>query len=155
MGCFSSVNLSIAPEKKDNNINKPLNKTEIQNETYEEHSFKIINNDNNNLNINNIPYEALKSYQYYLKTKNYKSCEVGKEEEKNNKKIKIIKLNQKENKEIINDIKNINAIEDMDVDINIYKKYIINKDENKKKEELNKSIEDNNNNKSIFKNENN
>ena len=158
MGCFSSVNLSIAPEKKDSTI-KPLNETKIQNETYEEHSLKINNNNDNiikdnNLNINNIPFEALKSYQYYLKNKNYKSCEVGKEEEKQNKKIKIIKINQKDKNETTNDIKNINAIEDMDVDINIYKKYIIKNENNKKElkdpiEEENKSIEKNENNNNI------
>ena len=139
MGCFSSVNLSTTLEKKNTNI-KPLNKTELPNDTFGEHSCKIEGennnkNNNNNLNINNIPLDVLKSYQYYLTNKNYKSCEVGKEDEnKKDKKIKMIKNNIKNNiekKETKDLDKNINIIEDMDVDINIYKKYIT-KDENKK-----------------------
>ena len=150
MGCFSSVNLSVALEKKDTNI-KPLNKTELQNESFKEHSCKIEGennnkNNNNNLNINNIPLDVLKSYQYYLTNKNYKSCEVGKEDEnKKDKKIKMLKINvknnnldKKETKEEENN-KNINIIEDMDVDINIYKKYII-KDDNKKKQNKENNI---------------
>ena len=46
--------------------------------------------------------------------------------------------------EIKDEIKNINDIEDMDIDINLYKKYIV-KDENKKKEEQIKEIKNNNN----------
>ena len=145
MGCFSSVNLSIAPDKKTISTNKQtINKTELQNQTYEEHSCKIDNdnnnnnNKNNNLNINNIPLDVLKSYQYYITNKNYKSCEVGRDENKKEKKIKMLKINGK--KETNEERKNINIIEDMDVDINIYKKYVI-KDENNKKENKHKEKE--------------
>ena len=149
MGCLSSVNLSISKDKKDFN-NKPLNKTELPNDSYEEHSCKINeDNENNkidNVNINNIPFDILKSYQYYYNNKNYKSCEIGK-----NKKITLIQLNTKNSNnnneikdEIKDEIKNINDIEDMDIDINLYKKYIV-KDENKKKEEQIKEIKNNNN----------
>ena len=149
MGCFSSVNLSAALEKKDSNI-KPLNKTELPNDSFEEHSCKIDgennnnNKNNNNLNINNIPLDVLKSYQYYLTNKNYKSCEVGKEDEnKKDKKLKSLKMNI-DKKETKDEEKNINIIEDMDVDINIYKKYVI-KDDNKKKENnINETKLDNN-----------
>ena len=147
MGCLASVNLSISPDKNTLNTNKPpLNKTEIQNETYEDHSCKINNdnnnnNNNNNLNINNVPLDVLKSYQYYITNKNYKSCEIGKEDNKKEKKIKMLKINRKNNKkETNNEINNINKIEDMDVDINIYKKYVI-KDNNKKKENKNEEKE--------------
>ena len=133
MGCFSSVNLLVVEDKKKSNI-KPLNKTEIENESFEEHSCNL-NHDNNkkdNFNINNIPFDVLKSYKYYFANKNYKSCEVGEEQKENKKKIEITKINKKndkkEIKEINNEIKNIKIIEDMDVDIKEYKKYIIKND---------------------------
>ena len=140
MGCFSSVNLSISPDKKENDI-KPLNKTELPNDTYEDHSYKINednNNNNNKLNINNIPFDVLKSYQYYMVNKNYKSCDVGKEVDKDKKdlKVKMVKIKKNDKKESKEEVKNINFIEDMDVDINLYKKFIIKKENKKKDEEI-------------------
>ncbi len=136
MGCFSSVNLLVVENKKQSNI-KPLNKTEIENESFEEHSCNL-NHDNNkkdNLNINNIPFDVLKSYKYYFANKNYKSCEVGEEQKKNKKKIEITKINIKnDKKEINNEIKNIKIIEDMDVDIKEYKKYITKNDKHDDKD---------------------
>ena len=88
MGCFSSVNINVVEDKKESNI-KPLNKIEIENYSFEGHSCKNNDDDNtqkDNLNINNVPFDVLKSYKYYFTTKNYKSCEL-KEEEK--QKIKI------------------------------------------------------------------
>ena len=147
MGCLSSVNLSVSKDKKDFN-NNPLNKTELESESYEEHSCKI-NEDKNkvdNYNINNIPFDILKSYQFYYKNNNYKSFEIGKEEDKKNKKITLLKLYNKksnDNNEIKNNNKNL--IEDMDIDINKYKNYII-KDGNKKKDEQLNKIKENNKN---------
>ena len=155
MGCFSSQNLSVAIDKKESINNKPLNKTEIQNETIDEHSCRVIKDINrvDKFNINNIPFDVIKSYKYYFINKNYKSCEV-KEEEKQNKKekkknnFKIININDNNNKrnntnnkDLKGDKNYINKIEDMDVDINLYKKYII-KDNNKKKEEIKESNEE-------------
>ena len=52
MGCFSSVNLSVAKEKKETSNNKPLNKTEIQNHSFQNNSCgnNLLENDIKNYN---------------------------------------------------------------------------------------------------------
>ena len=159
MGCFSSVNLKVDSDKKEPDNNKPLtlNRTEIQNITSEEHSYNLSNDDNKKENINNIPFDALKSFKYYYINKNYKSYEIKNEENKKKKmnKISIVKGNKK--KDIENKKENCyNYIEDMDIDINLYKEYITKEDNRKKEENIIKEVNnENNNNDSQTKNENN
>ena len=129
MGCFSSVNINVVGDKKESNI-KPLNKTEIENFSYEARSCgndgdDTLKKDNFNLNINNVPFDAIKSYKYYFTNKNYKSLDLGEEEKQNKRKLQIIKINKKKDKKEINDnINKYKIIEDMDVNIKEYQKYI-------------------------------
>ena len=161
MGCFSSVNLKVDLDKKEPE-NKPLtlNRTEIQNITSEEHSYNLSNDDNKkeNYNINNIPFDALKSFKYYYTNKNYKSYEIKNEENKKKKinKISIIKPNKKKGNKIENKKENCyNYIEDMDIDINLYKEYITKENDKKNEENIIKEVNEENNNDSKIKNENN
>ena len=160
MGCFSSVNLKVDLDKKEPENNKPitLNRTEIQNITSEEHSYNLSNDGNKkeNYNINNIPFDALKSFKYYYINKNYKSYDIKNEEnkKKKNNKINLIKANKKNENIIENKKENCyNYIEDMDIDINLYKQYITKEDNIKKEENIIKEVNEENNN--DIKNENN
>ena len=162
MGCFSSVNLKVDSDKKepepDNNKPLTLNKTEIQNITSEEHSYNLSNDGNKkeNYNINNIPFDALKSFKYYYINKNYKSYDIKNEEnkKKKNNKINLIKANKKNENILENKKENCyNYIEDMDIDINLYKQYITKEDNIKKEENIIKEVNEENNN--DIKNENN
>jgi hypothetical protein len=160
MGCFSSVNLKVDLDKKEPDNNKPLtlNRTEIQNITSEEHSYNLSNDGNKkeNYNINNIPFDALKSFKYYYINKNYKSYDIKNEEnkKKKNNKINLIKANKKNENIIENKKENCyNYIEDMDIDINLYKQYITKEDNIKKEENIIKEVNEENNN--DIKNENN
>lgn len=162
MGCFSSVNLKVDLDNKEPDNNKPLtlNKTEIHNLTSEEHSYSLSNDNNKkeNYNINNIPFDALKSFKYYYINKNYKSYDIKNKENKEKKinKIGVIKVNKKKENKIENKKENFyNYIEDMDIDINLYKEFIT-KENNRKKEENNiKEVKEENNNDSQIKNLNN
>ena len=162
MGCFSSVNLKVDLDKKEPEINKKpltLNRTEIQNITSEEHSYNLSNDNNKkeNYNINNIPFDVLKSFKYYYINKNYKSYEVKNEgnKKKKNNKISIIKANKKKENNIVNKKENCyNYIEDMDIDINVYKQYITKEDNRKKEENIIKEVNEENNKDSQIKNDN-
>ncbi len=163
MGCFSSVNLKVDSDKKESDNNKPLtlNRTEIQNITSEEHSYNLSNDNNKkeNYNINNIPFDALKSFKYYYINKNYKSYDIKNEEnkKKKNNKINVTKVKKKKENIIENKKENCyNYIEDMDVDINLYKQYITKVVDNRKIEEnIIKEANEEINNDSQIKNENN
>ena len=161
MGCFSSVNLKVDLDKKEPDNNKPLtlNRTEIQNITSEEHSYNLSNDNNKkeNYNINNIPFDVLKSFKYYYINKNYKSYEIKNEEnkKKKNNKISVINANKKKENNIENKKENYyNFIEDMDIDINLYKQYITKEDNRKKEENIIKEGNEENKKDSQIKNEN-
>ena len=161
MGCFSSVNLKVDLDKKEPENNKPItqNRTEIQNITSEEHSYNLSNeiNKKENYNINNIPFDVLKSFKYYYIKKNYRSYEVKNEDnkKKKNNKISIIKVNKKKENNIENKKENCyNYIEDMDIDINVYKQYITKEDNRKKEENIIKEGNEENKKDSQIKNEN-
>ncbi len=121
MGCSPSIDLSVACDKnKIKEIKKEIiNEEQIINEIYNYNQSSEPENNMNN--IDNIIVEDAKN-----KAKNFKSYE--KENINNNfkKKVKVIKINKKDN--LDEKYNNIHYIEDKDIDIDTYRKYIIKKE---------------------------
>ena len=152
MGCCF-INATISNEFNKPKINQIITqKVKIEKEINEEFDKNSIRTINDNIKENNFDN---KSFNFYFNYKNYISCEAGKEAKGKNKfkKINIIKLNNTKKKkktfeEKKNNLDNLNMIEDRDIDIRIYKKYITktktNENSNDKNETSNKYFEETN-----------